>query len=273
MTLTALHTQALEDYINPDDGLRYCGKCHAPKEQYFEPGQVLFGMDRHPIECSCAHEKREKREATERASHRASQMQKLRSEAFRDVPAALWTFKSAGTMTPQLEKVKRYAEHWDEFRKDGQGLLLFGNVGTGKSYAAGCVANALINEMHTVRYTTISDAVNRMQGKFGADREEYLQTLLRPDLLILDDLGAERSTSYGKEQVFTVIDKRVLSGKPMIVTTNIPLNLMQNAADLDDRRIYERILSVCVPILFDGENFRKGIAAEGMKKAMKLLKG
>ena len=99
-----------------------------------------------------------------------------------------------------------------------------------------------------------------------------LKQLMRPDLLILDDLGAERNTSYGKECVFDVVNRRLLSGKPMIITTNITLSAMQKATDLDDRRIYDRILEVCVPILFNGENFRKGSAAENLKKAAELLK-
>ena len=96
---------------------------------------------------------------------------------------------------------------------------------------------------------------------------------MRPDILILDDLGAERNTSFGKERVFDVVDKRLLTGKPMIVTTNIPLSVMKQAADLDDRRIFDRILEVCVPIRFDGENFRKGNASANIKKAAEMLNG
>ena len=96
---------------------------------------------------------------------------------------------------------------------------------------------------------------------------------MRPDLLILDDLEAERNTSFGKERVFDVVDKRLLTGKPMIVTTNIPLSVMKQAADLDDRRIFDRILEVCVPIRFDGENFRKGNASANIKKAAEMLNG
>ena len=76
----------------------------------------------------------------------------------------------------------------------------------------------------------MSDVVNRMQGNFGTDRDHYMKSLMRPDLLILDDLGAERNTSFGKERVFDVVDKRLLTGKPMIVTTNIPLSVMKQAA-------------------------------------------
>ena len=81
--------------------------------------------------------------------------------------------------------------------------------------------------------------------------------------------GAEiaHNTSFVKERVFDVVDKRLLTGKPMIVTTNTPLSVMKQAADLDDRRILE----VCVPIRFDGENFRKSTAADNLKTAARLL--
>ena len=196
----------------------------------------------------------------------------LRSEAFRDMPASDWRFESATVITPQLAKARGYAQNWDEFKKAGIGLLLFGNVGTGKSYADGCVANALIDRLESVLFVGMSDVVNRMQGNFGTDRDHYMKSLMRPDLLILDDLGAERNTSFGKERVFDVVDKRLLTGKPMIITTNIPIVTMQKAASLDERRIYDRILEVCVPIRFDGENFRRGNAKHNLEKAAQLLR-
>ena len=143
--------------------------------------------------------------------------------------------------------------------------------GTGKSYAAGCIANALIDRLESVLFVGMSDVVNRMQSNFGTDRDHYMKTLMRPDLLILDDLGAERNTRFGKEPVFDVVDNRLLSGKPMIVPPNIPLSVMKQAADLDDRRIFDRILEVCVPIMFDGDSFRKSTAADNLKTAARLL--
>ncbi len=85
--------------------------------------------------------------------------------------------------------------------------------------------------------------------------------------------GAEiaHNTSFVKERVFDVVDKRLLTGKPMIVTTNIPLSVMKQAADLDERRIFDRILEVCVPIMFDGDSFRKSTAADNLKTAARLL--
>ena len=168
-------------------------------------------------------------------------------------------------------KAKQYVENWDSFKRDEIGLLLFGDVSTGKTYADGCIANALIDKEVSVLMVGVSDMVNRMQGNFGADRDSYMTSLMRPKLLILDDLGAERNTSFGKERVFDVINRRRLTGKPMIITTNIPIVTMQKAASLDERRIFDRILEVCVPIMFDGDSFRKSTAADNLKTAARLL--
>ena len=263
---------APDDYIDPSDGLKYCGKCHTPKEAFYPADLQNQGFHKHPVMCQCAAEKRDREEAERREYERMSYMTMLRSEAFRDIPAAGWRFDHA-VVTPQLAKAKEYAANWDSFKQDGIGLLLFGDVGTGKSYAAGCIANALVDRMESVLFVGMADVVNRMQGNFGTDRDHYMKSLMRPDLLILDDLDAERNTSFGKERVFDVVDKRLLTGKPMIVTTNIPLSVMKQAVDLDDRRIYDRILEVCVPIRFDGENFRKGNASANIKKAAEMLNG
>ena len=161
---------APDDYINPADGLKYCGKCRTPKEALYPTDLQAQGFTKHPVMCKCAAERRERKEAKRREYERMSCMTMLRSEAFRDMPAADWRFESAAVTTPQLAKARGYAQNWGEFKKAGIGLLLFGNVGTGKSYAAGCVANALIDRLESVLFVGMSDVVNRMQGNFGADR-------------------------------------------------------------------------------------------------------
>ena len=137
-------TAAPDDYINSADGLKYCGKCHTPKEAFYPADLQAQGFTKHPVMCKCAVERRE--------YERMSYMTMLRSEAFRDMPAAGWRFETAAVTTPQLEKARGYAQNWDEFKKAGIGLLLFGNVGTGKSYAAGCIANALIDCLESVLF-------------------------------------------------------------------------------------------------------------------------
>ena len=264
-------SQASGDYINHADGLKYCGKCHTPKEAFFPENLRRNGMDKHPVLCKCAAKARAEKESEEKKEQHRRNVTMLQAEAFRDIPAALWRFDAVPVMTAQLSKAKQYVENWDSFKRDEIGLLLFGDVGTGKTYAAGCIANALIDKEVSVLMVGVSDVVNRMHGNFGADRDSYMTSLMRPELLILDDLGAERNTSFGKERVFDVINRRRLTDKPMIITTNIPLSVMKQAADLDDRRIFDRILEVCVPIMFDGDSFRKSTAADNLKRAARLL--
>ena len=83
-------------------------------------------------------------------------------------------------------------------------------------------------------------------------------SLIRTDKYnIIDDLGVERNTEYAMEQMFTVIDSRYRSKKPLIVTTNLKLEEIKNPPDLAHARIYDRILERCAPVLFSGKNFRE----------------
>ena len=110
---------APDDYINPADGLKYCGKCRTPKEAFYPADLQAQGFTKHPVMCRCAAERREREEAERREYERMSYITMLRSEAFRDMPASDWRFESAAVTTPQLAKVRGYAQNWDEFKKRG----------------------------------------------------------------------------------------------------------------------------------------------------------
>ena len=144
-----------EDYVNPEDGLLYCGKCHTPKEAFFENGLSFGGINKHPTHCRCATERRQAEEAKEKEYRRKSYIDTLRMEAFRDIPAASWCFDQAAVLTAPLQTVRNYADHWEDMQNNNIGLVLFGNVGTGKSYAAGCVANAVIDRMVSVGFIAV----------------------------------------------------------------------------------------------------------------------
>ena len=92
-------------------------------------------------------------------------------------------------------------------RTDNIGCLFWGGVGTGKSYLAGCIANALMEKEIPVRMTNFALILNDLAASFEG-RNEYISRLCRYPLLILDDFGMERGTEYGLEQVFNVIDSR-----------------------------------------------------------------
>ena len=147
---------------------------------------------------------------------------------------------------------------------------LWGSVGTGKSYLAGCIANALMEQEISVKMTNFAAVLNDLAASFEG-RNEYISKLCRYPLLILDDFGMERGTEYGLEQVYNVIDSRYRSEKPLIVTTNLSLDELNNPLDTAHKRIYDRVTEMCTPVCCSGVNFRREKAQEKMERLKKLM--
>ena len=259
-----------EDYTG-EDGLLYCGKCRTPKEAYFPEKQAApFGRDRHPAECDCQKAKRLERETAEQRRKHLDTVEDLKRQGFTNPTMQEWTFANDNGKCPQMEIAHFYMEHWKIMCEENIGYLLWGKVGTGKSYFAGCIANALMEQEVAVRMTNFSAILNDLTASFGG-RNEYIERLCRFPLLIIDDFGMERGTEYGLEQVYNVIDSRYRSRKPLIVTTNLTLDSLQNPLDTAHARIYDRLLEMCAPILFTGENFRRETAQAKLNRLKKLM--
>lgn len=201
---------------------------------------------------------------------RMQRLMQKRQDAFGDASAlASYRFEADNGTVPQLEQAKRYVAHWEEMREQDLGLLFWGRPGNGKTFAAGCIANALLEseDLHapSVRMTTFGTILNQLPGMTAQDKEWYLDGFRTCDLLILDDFGMERRTEYAQEQVFNIIDGRYVSRKPLIVTTNLSLNELKHPEGLVQQRIFDRVLEMCVPVCFDGESLRRDKAREKMQ--------
>ena len=258
-----------EDFTG-EDGLLYCGKCRQPKEAYFAKGKTLFGRDRHPKECDCQRADREKREAADREHKHREEVERLKRKGFTDPAMREWTFENDNGKCLQMGTAHSYVELWEQMKDENHGLILWGKVGTGKSYFAGCIANALMEREISVCMTNFAAILNDLAASFK-DRNEYIARLCSFPLLILDDFGMERGTEYGLEQVYNVIDSRYRSGKPLIATTNLTLEELQNPEDTAHARIYDRLTEMCRPVCFTGENFRKATAQAKMERLKTLL--
>ena len=103
--------------------------------------------------------------------------------------------------------------------------------------------------------TTIAQIVNDIETTRG-NRNDIIRDLNTYDLLVLDDVGAERDSDYMHGRMFEIINARELSGLPLIITTNLNKTDMANARDSTMKRIYSRIRGMCVPIRIDGEDRR-----------------
>ena len=243
------------DYLGAD-GLLYCGECRSPKQVKLPPfcgrtGDVVNCL------CKCRYEKREQEEKARR--HR-EKLDSLRREGLPDMGYREYTFfRDDRRNAAASDSCRKYVEQWEENERTGAGILFYGNVGTGKTFYACCIANALIEQEVPVLVISLPMAMRGLERR-GLDMIEKIQ---RPRLLVLDDLGTERGTPYGAELAYQVIDARYRTGKPMLVTTNLKkAEVMspegtENVGSADKMRIYDRVLERCRFFKVNGESRRK----------------
>ena len=254
-------SQSPDDYVQ--EGLLFCGTCHCPKQirLNFGRGEVTV-----PCLCKCGEAALIAEEAEKKQRREMEAIESLKAQSLMDAKFSRQTF-DAWQVTDENEKAyricRRYVERWDSMLENNQGLLLYGSVGTGKTYAAACIANALLDRRVPVVMTSFVKLLD------GYD-DELTRRLNRARLLIVDDLGAERGTDYALEKVYAIIDGRYRAGLPMILTTNLELGDMQKTADIRYGRIYDRIFETCYPVRFAGLSRRK-TEAKRRFDAMKAL--
>lgn len=206
---------------------------------------------------------------TPKEFERMQRLNMLKSLCFEDHALYSWTFDKDNGKNPVMKVARDYVDKWSDALSGNTGLVLWGDVGTGKTFFAACIANALVEQNVSVKMTNFSTILNDLFTE--SDKNKYLNRLNDHSLLIIDDLGIERGTEYALEQVYNVIDTRYKSGKPLIITTNLTLDELKFPTDIPHKRIYDRVLGMCVPVMFNGVNFRKEEAAAKMEAAKKLF--
>ena len=237
------------------DGLLHCGVCGEPRERRFPESSLLLGriMYKHPSACFCERKAREADEKCLREQQHEAEVQRPKEKCFDHRIMAAWTFDQSILDEQKLKIGRKYVEKWLDVRENNFGLLLWGKVGTGKTYFATAIANALLQKEVPVRMTNLAAIMNCRYE----ERAELIKSFNRFDLLIIDDFGMERDTSFGMETVYQVIDGRYLDHKPLILTTNLSLEALKNPIDLDHRRIYDRVLEMTTGVRFLGTNLRE----------------
>ena len=232
-----------EMYVSAD-GLLYCKNCYTPVQCRV----TLFGKLRTvPCLCQCRKEERQRRKEAEEAKARMNAISRLKSAGIQETLLQNWRFETAQE-TETTRWAKNYVEHWKQVREENLGLLLWGGVGTGKTFVAACIANALLEQGIPVLMTNFSKILNQTGSLYSEERVRFFSSFHRYPLLILDDLGMERCTEYAKEQVYYVIDERYKANLPLIVTSNLTIGEFRHPANLMDARIYSRILEMCTPV-------------------------
>ncbi|HHJ8739304.1 TPA: ATP-binding protein [Streptococcus pyogenes] len=252
------------------DGHIYCKTCNERIDG--KPITFLDKLKIFRISCKCDRDRAEQ----EKLREKLMKQDGLRRNCFISKNQIAYTFENADKDTDDniIRKAKNYVKHFEEMREDNIGLLLYGSVGSGKTYIACAIANAIITEYScTVKMRNFAQILNDLQkGGFNLDRNEYINSLTNSTLFILDDFGIERNTEYALEQIYNVINARYLKARPTIITTN--LNFKDIETEQDDvmlNRIYSRIIEMCLPLRVTGQDRRKSQSKEKKKKAQNLI--
>lgn len=124
-----------------------------------------------------------------------------------------------------MENILEYIlkEYIPNFQEISTNLLFYGNPGSGKTYLSYCVAKAILDKGFLVVYKTSDELIKNLKDiRFNND-SNLESLLLECDLLIIDDLGAEYLNEFSITELFNLINKRILSGKKMLISTNLTL--------------------------------------------------
>ena len=265
--------------VNPEDfkdsdGLLVCGKCGKRK-------QKLITLTRNgvevpmvvPVMCKCKSEAYKQQQARDKQEKEMEAISKLRKESLMDSRFRSISFQNF-VLNQYNEKCfrlcKRYATAFDKMMEKNMGLLMYGGVGTGKTFAAACIANYLLDQKIPVVMISFIKLLELLEK--NADND-IIQNLQSAKLLVLDDLGAERRTSYALEKVYNIIDARYRSKLPVILTTNLTMDEMMDAESMQYERIYDRIFEMCYPLEFKGMSWRKKAAFAKSNEMEKFLNG
>lgn len=272
LPLDGMEGQTPEEGDYKQDGLWYCGKCHTAKQKIINIPSMNVQNRKVWILCECEAQKAEqerKRQEYVEKMHRIDQMKMSSMMPGKYRTAVFSTYKVRKENERAFRIAQKYVESFREMEKKNQGIMFYGPIGTGKSHTAACIANALMENEISVIMTSFVKILQDVQS-IDMNESEYIAGLDSARLLIIDDLGAERNTDYALEKVYNIIDSRVRSNKPMILTTNLRVGEMMEIQDIRYKRIYDRIFEVCYPVEVNGPSFRVREAAE-RQEAMRRL--
>ena len=199
-------------------------------------------------------------------SYSKSNLYKLKEESFDKVNLELFSDEISkdkfGTdLSPKenMKKIINIAKDFvNNFNNSSQKNLLFtGTPGVGKTFISSCIANEIINKNYTVLYQTSSLLLNSIfEYKYSKQEnsKELYDSLFTVNLLIIDDLGTENLTSAKLEELFTIINSRLITpNTKTIISTNLSLN---DLSSVYDHRIISRLMGNFNIIRFYGDDIR-----------------
>jgi DNA replication protein DnaC len=198
------------------------------------------------------------------ARKKAAAVQGRLPRRFREVSFDREPLPSIARRAPDVVRdVQLYARAVSAQLGEGRGLWFTGSVGTGKTTLAMLVSKAAMEAGHTVAIYSLPRLLAMLRGSYDDDAlyslNDLIDRLCAVDLLHIDDVGAEQSSPWVLEQLYTIINTRYEDGRAVMLTTNLPDDELK---DQIGHRTVSRLNEMCTVLLLHGEDQREGFAYE-----------
>ncbi len=143
----------------------------------------------------------------------------------------------------------------EKFDTDYENLYLYGNSGLGKTFISHCIAKELLDKGTSVIYQTATDLIDSIRrNKFNQNIQvNTLSYLYQCDLLIIDDLGTESLTEFANNELFNLLNRRLMDQKSNVISTNLSLKELQKRYST---RLTSRIIGNFSFLKFIGDDIR-----------------
>lgn len=148
-------------------------------------------------------------------------------------------------------------DYADSFTAASRSLIMRGATGLGKTHLSLAIANEVLRKGMSVVYVSAPDILSKLEREHFThqyhDEENTFNSLMKCDLLIIDDLGTEFVTPFTVSTVYNIFNSRILSGKPIIMNTNLTINELLTTYS---QRFVSRMMGSCDKLEFIGEDIR-----------------
>lgn len=249
-------------------------KTNCPLHGEYLANQVwLSGQIKEISECPECFKLKEARRAIDEEKARKEEAERNRKQRIVETRMPLeYLTKDFSTFIHETDSQKaafklarRFVKGWEKAKAGGYGLLFLGSCGTGKTHLACAIMIELLKEyaFSYPRYYKASEIFSAVRSTYQAgsttNEEEMLKFFSSIQLLVIDEVGVQKGSEAEKRILFSILDNRVTSNKPTILMSNLGPKAL---AELLGDRLYDRVRSKCVPMLFAGPSMRKPATAD-----------
>lgn len=160
-----------------------------------------------------------------------------------------------------LRTAKSYAESFATVLENGQSLIFVGNVGSGKTHLASGIAHEVLKQGYSALFSTVLSAVRTVKDTYRRDSEktesDAIMDLVKPDLLVLDEVGVQFGSDTEKLILFEIINGRYEHMRPTILLSNLDI---KGLTEYLGERVIDRLREGGGrPIIFNWASYRRNV--------------